>query len=129
EVGDAFAALWHDVFRVNSVYCCRRCGSHCAAGDVRTVRKLSLRCDGLSPYEPTRRNQQDSIRRVERPRGALIDHAVIRCRSVVGWWKGVFFGGDASFVGGKLPCVHGLEGDFFLLLSIYFASCSYGTVP
>ncbi|CAK0896308.1 unnamed protein product [Prorocentrum cordatum] len=126
EVGDAFAALGHDVFKGNSVYCRRRCGSHCAAGDVRTVRKLGWRCDGLSPDEATRLNQQDAIRR---PRGALIDHVVIRCRSVVGWWHGVFFGGDASFVGGKLACVHGLEGDIFQLISFYIASCSYGTAP
>eukprot|EP00959_Pyramimonas_sp_CCMP1952_P268188 5607558-Pyramimonas_sp.AAC.1 len=49
EVGGALAALRRDVFRGNNVYCCKRCGSHCAAGDVRTVRKLGLRCDGLSP--------------------------------------------------------------------------------
>ncbi|CAK0892010.1 unnamed protein product, partial [Prorocentrum cordatum] len=40
EVGDAFAALGRDVFMGNNVYCCRRRGSHCAAGDVRTAQKL-----------------------------------------------------------------------------------------
>ncbi|CAK0844218.1 unnamed protein product [Prorocentrum cordatum] len=93
------------------------------------------RCDGLSPNESTRRNQQDAIRRDEKgwllvqPRGAMIDHVVIRCRSVFGWWHGVFFGGDAFSVGGKLVCVHDLEGGFFQLLSFYTASFSYGTVP
>ncbi|CAK0897246.1 unnamed protein product, partial [Prorocentrum cordatum] len=113
EVVDAFAALGHDVFRGNNVYCCRRCGSHCAAGDARALRKLDLRCDGLSPNESTRRNRQDAIRRVEKgpgglllqPRGALIDHVVIRCRAVVGWWNGDLVCGDASFVGGNLACV------------------------
>eukprot|EP00959_Pyramimonas_sp_CCMP1952_P052659 1100956-Pyramimonas_sp.AAC.1 len=65
EVGGAFAALGHGVFRCNSVYCCRRCGFHCAAGDVRAVRKLDLRCDGLSPNESTRRSRQCAIRLVE----------------------------------------------------------------
>ncbi|CAK0891803.1 unnamed protein product, partial [Prorocentrum cordatum] len=82
EVWGAFAAFGHDVFRGNHV-------TVAGAAGLTALREMSAQCGSLA---------RGGL--LLQPRGALIDHVAIRCLSVVGWWHGVFFGGDASFVGG-----------------------------
>ncbi|CAK0806067.1 unnamed protein product [Prorocentrum cordatum] len=59
-------ALGHDVFRVNSMYCCRRCAGHCSVLQVNSLRKLKRECVGLSDNLSTRRNQLRAIDRISR---------------------------------------------------------------
>ena len=61
-----FGTLGHDVFRVNSMYCCRRCAGHCSVLQVNSVRKLKRECVGLSDNLSTRRNQLTAIDRISR---------------------------------------------------------------
>ena len=66
------AGLGHDVFCMNSVYCCRRCAGTMTIANSQSARKLRRVCSGLSENPSTRAGQLWVIDRVQRglpPRG------------------------------------------------------------
>ena len=58
-----YDVLGHDVFRVGSHYCCRKCG---ALGTESRRVKLATPCLGFSEVASTKANQKQAIRRLEK---------------------------------------------------------------